>query len=157
MDHTVHVADLWRWMMGTEVETVYAESTRALHPIEVEDCGLISVTFDTGAVGTLDASWSRPKSFPTWADVYIEFVGERGLLEMDLFTQNLNFSSDRAGGMVWVPYGDDFDYLMIRDLVSMIETGGPSPVPGEDGLKSLELAIGAYRSIETGGPVRLPL
>jgi predicted dehydrogenase len=157
MDHTVHVADLWRWMMGTEVTTVYAEATRALHPIEVEDCGLLSVTFDSGAVGSLDASWSRPASFPTWADVYIEFVGEEGLLEMDLFTQNLNFYSNRAGGLVWTPYGDDFDLLMIRDFLTMVETGGPSPVTGEDGLRSLELAIAAYQSIETGRTVELPV
>lgn len=157
MDHTVHVADLWRWMLGFEVKTVYAETATSLHPIEVEDCALLSVTFDSGAIGTLDASWSRPTSFPIWGDVIIQFVGEKGLLEMDLFCQNLAFYSNDAGKMVYMPYGDDTNLLMIQDFLSRIETGGESPITGEDGLRSLEVALAAYESVRTGEPVELPL
>jgi len=157
MDHTVHVADLWRWMLGLEVASVFAETTRALHQIPVEDCGLLSVTFDNGAIGTLDCSWSRPASYPIWGDVSLQIVGEKGLLEVDLFTQNLHFASNRAGKMMYIPYGDNADLLMVGDFLAMIETGGDSPIPGEDGLRSLEVALAAYRSVETGAPVEVPL
>lgn len=157
MDHTVHVADLWRWMLGTEVKTVYAEATTARDSLSVEDCGLLSVTFENGAIGTLDTSWSYPDSYPTWGDVFIAFVGKKGILEMDLFSQNLRFSSEKAGKMTYLSYGDDVYLLLIRDFLSMIETGGESPIPGEEGLRSLELALAAYRSLSEGQPVNLPL
>jgi UDP-N-acetylglucosamine 3-dehydrogenase len=157
MDHTVHVADLWRWMMGTEIRTVYAEATTALHPIPVEDCGLLSVTFDNGAIGTVDTSWCYPDVHPTWGDVSIEFAGDKGVLEMDLFTQNLRFVSTRAGRMLYDPYGDDVYLLLIQDFLSMIATDGESPITGEDGLRSLEVVLAAYRSVKTRRPVNLPL
>lgn len=157
MDHTVHVADLWRWILGFEVRTVFAETTTALHEIPVEDCGLLSVTFDSGAIGTLDCSWSRPKSYPIWGDVSIQFVGEKGVLEMDLFSQNLHWASNRAGKTVHIPFGDNPDQLMMADFLAMMETGGKSPIPGGDGLRSLEVAVAAYRSVAAGRPEELPL
>jgi len=30
------------------------------------------------------------------------------------------------------------------------------PITGHDGLKAVEVALGAYRAAETGAPVRLP-
>jgi hypothetical protein len=39
----------------------------------------------------------------------------------------------------------------------MIRTGREPFISGYDGLKALEVALGAYRSHETGHPVRLPL
>ena len=70
MDHTVHLVDIMRWFTGSEVETVYARSNRIFHAdeVEVETGALEMLTFENGVFATIDASWSRPPYWPTWAD-----------------------------------------------------------------------------------------
>jgi len=159
MDHTVHVIDLLRWFWNTEVTEVYAEvGYNLLHPdLGIDDAGLLSFELTTGVYGTLDASWSRPKSYPTWGDVKLEVLGERGVIRADAFSQNLAVYSDQTGNSEWVHWGSNIDLGLIRDFVDMMATGREPLITGHDGLKALEVALAAYRSAERGIPVSLPL
>jgi predicted dehydrogenase len=49
------------------------------------------------------------------------------------------------------------DYLLIEDFARRVSRGEPPAITGEDGLAATELALAAYRSAETGRPVKLPL
>jgi predicted dehydrogenase len=159
MDHTVHVIDLLRWFWATEVTEVYAEiGYDLLHPgLGIDDAGLLSFTLATGAYGTLDTSWSRPESYPTWGDVKIEVVGEGGTARLDAFNQTISVASDETGRTRWVGWGSDMDMGLIRDFLEMIATGRDPFITGYDGLKALEVALGAYLSAGRGQPVPLPL
>ncbi len=159
IDHTVHVIDLLRWFWDTELTEVYAEVGHSLlHPdLGIDDAGLLSFTLATGAYGTLDTSWSRPDSYPTWGDVKLEVLGENGIARVDVFNQNLAVYSEQVGKGQWVHWGSDPDLGLIRDFVDMIATDREPFITGYDGLKALEVALGAYRSAETGAPVSLPL
>ena len=159
MDHTVHVIDLLRWFWNTEITEVYAEVGRdLLHPgLGIDDAGILSFKLGTGAYGTLDTSWSRPKSYPTWGDVKLEVLGERGIVRVDAFNQNLAVYSDQTGTGQWAGWGSNIDLGLIRDFVDMIATGREPFITGYDGLKALEVALAAYRSAECGEPVSLPL
>jgi len=44
----------------------------------------------------------------------------------------------------------------LRDFVTSALAGVPAPIPGEEGRAAVEVALAAYRSIETGRPVDLP-
>ena len=46
---------------------------------------------------------------------------------------------------------------MVKDFVTYVASNVPVSVTGEDGLKALEVALGAYKSRDTGLPVRLPM
>ena len=120
IDHTVHVIDLLRWFFDAEVSEVYAEiGVGLLHDgLDIDDAGILSFTLSNGAYGTLDTSWSRPTAFPTWGDVTIEVVAERGWARLDAFKQQLAVYSNRAS-------------------------------------KALEVALAAYRSADSGQPVRM--
>ena len=50
MDHTVHLADILRWYLGSEVVEVYAQTNRIFHADEVtvETGGLLMLTFANG-------------------------------------------------------------------------------------------------------------
>lgn len=159
IDHTVHVIDLLRWFWDTEVSEVYAEVGYGLlhRDLGIDDAGLLSFRLATGAYGTLDTSWSRPKSYPTWGDVKLEVLGERGTIHVDAFNQNLAVYSDRTGKGNWVHWGSNMDLGLIRDFIDMIVTGREPFITGRDGLKALEVALAAYRSAETGEPIPLPL
>lgn len=159
IDHSVHVIDLLRWFWNTEVVEVFAEvGFSLLHPdLGIDDAGLLSFQLAMGAYGTLDTSWSRPNSYPTWGDVKVEVLGERGIARVDAFGQNLALYSDQVGKGQWVHWGSNMDRGLIRDFVDMIATGREPFISGYDGLKALEVALAAYRSAEMGQPVPLPL
>jgi predicted dehydrogenase len=159
MDHTVHVIDLLRWFWRTEVVEVYAEvGSGLLHrDLEIDDVGMLSFRLANGVYGTLDTSWSRTKAYPTWGDVKIELVGEKGGASVDALRQHLHVTSVAEGRMQWQPWGSNMDMGLIRDFVEMIRSGREPSINGLDGLRSLEVALAAYRSAETGMPVTLPL
>ncbi len=157
IDHTVHVIDLLRWFWQTEVIEVYAEvGNSLLHPnLGIDDAGMLSFKLANGIYGTLDSSWSRPKSYPTWGDVKIDLLGEQGRVQVDAFRQHLAVSSDIVGRTDWVSWGSNLDQGLINDFISMIQDNREPFITGQDGLKALEVALAAYQSAQTGKAVIL--
>lgn len=155
MDHTVHVTDLMRWMLQDEVKEVYAEVSNNISHLDFDDVGFLSLTFERGVFGTLDASWSRPKSFPTWGDVTLEVITERGTLAMDMFAQNLVVYSDAKNSVSWHNWGGNMDDGLMGAFAKAVREGSPVPITGVDGLRAAEVALAAYRSAELLQPVTL--
>src|SRR6185312_11548988 len=123
MDHTVHVTDLMRWMLQDEVQEVYAEISNGIEHQEFDDVGFLSLTFHKGVFGTIDASWSRPKIFPTWGDVTLEVVCDNGVLSLDMFAQNLVLYSDKTHDVTWHNWGGNMDDGLIAAFAQAIAEG----------------------------------
>lgn len=157
MDHTVHVTDLMRWILQDEVREVYAEMSNNISHQDFDNVGFLSLTFQKGVFATLDASWSRPKTFPTWGDVTLDVVTDRGVVSMDMFSQNLVIYSDKNNNVSWHNWGGNMDDGLMGAFAKAIAEGSPVPVTGEDGLRAAEVALAAYRSAELQAPVVLPL
>ncbi len=158
IDHTVHVVDLMRWLTGHEVTQVYAEISSAMHHQHFDDCGSLTLEFDNGLFATLDTSWSRPKSFPYWGDVTMEVVGTDGLASMDMFNQKFVVHSDQTMRTRYDAWGSNIDTELVKGFIGMINGDWPEALAtGEDGLRAVEVAIGAYMSFEQHLPVNLPL
>jgi predicted dehydrogenase len=155
MDHTVHVVDILRWILKSEVKEVYAKMGTLIHDILVEDCGLISMKFENEIFATLDASWSRPKSFPTWGDVTFEIAGTKGSMSVDTFAQHGMLYSDEIAYSKNLYWGDDMDYLMLKDFVRCIHDDMPEPVTGKDGLEALRVTLKAYESVKKDKVVKV--
>lgn len=157
LDHTVHVIDLLRWFWGTEVSEVFAEIGRNSfsHVSPIDDAGLLSFKLANGVYGTLDTSWSRPSSYPTWGDVKIEVLGEKGLVCVDAFAQKLSVSSNQRGNTQWIGWGSDIDYGLVNDFVDMVRSGREPSITGMDGLRAMEVALAAYQAEKQGEPVKL--
>ena len=118
--------------------------------------GLLSFRLANGVFGTLDTSWSRPESYPTWGDVKLDVLGENGLISVDAFEQNLQVSSEEDGKTSWVNWGSSGDEGLVADFVDMIRADREPSVSGEDGQRALEVALAAYDSSRRGEPVALP-
>ncbi|UCH33301.1 MAG: Gfo/Idh/MocA family oxidoreductase [Armatimonadota bacterium] len=153
LDHTVHVVDLMRWILKAEIVEVYAEVDRLMHDIESDDCGTLTMTFDNGVFATLDPSWSRPKTYPTWGDVTLQIVGTKGAAAVDGFGQKLDVYDDQRGGVAWNYWGSDADLGLVADFVDAVQQDRPFGITGTDGLRALEVAMAAYRSAEEKRPV----
>ena len=155
IDHTVHVTDLMRWLLKDEVREVYCEMSNGIAHQKWDDVGFLTLTFRGGVFGTLDASWSRPKTFPSWGDVTLEVVCDNGTLTMDMFSQNLVLYSDKTNSVSWHNWGSNADDGLVGAFARAIAHGEPVPITGEDGLRAAEVAFAAYRSAELHAPVAL--
>jgi len=154
LDHTVHVVDLMRWILKSEIVEVYAEVDRLMH-VETDDCGALTMTFDNGVFATLDPSWSRPQCYPAWGDVTLQIVGTEGVAAVDGTGQKLDLYDDRRGTGAWNYWGSSPDLGLIADFVDAVENDRPFDITGTDGLRALEVAMAAYRSAEQCRPVRI--
>jgi UDP-N-acetylglucosamine 3-dehydrogenase len=149
IDHTVHVADANRVLLGAEAVEVYAESGNNMYHQSWEDCGFLTITYNNSVFTTLDSSWSRPnKSFPTWGDVTLEVIGTDGIASMDMFRQSAILHTESDGHTTELGWGSNIDAAMVADFLTLAG-GGESPTiaTGHDGLKALEVALAAYESV----------
>ncbi|TMC58837.1 MAG: Gfo/Idh/MocA family oxidoreductase [Chloroflexi bacterium] len=153
MDHTVHAADAIRWLLADEVTRVHAELGSFVYGLDVEDCGILTLDLASGAFASIDCSWSRPQTFPTWGGVTLHVVGDKATVDIDVFRQALTHYDDAAGRAKLVGWGDDLNTRMIGDFVDAILARRRVPIDGEAGLRALEVAIAAYRSAEMRRPV----
>jgi UDP-N-acetylglucosamine 3-dehydrogenase len=155
MDHTVHLADALRWALADEVVRVQAELGSFLYSLPVEDCGLLTLDLKSGAFASIDCSWSRPATYPTWGGVTMHVVGERATVDVDIFRQSLTHYDDAAGATTLVGWGDDLNAIMVGDFADALLAGRPVPIDGAAGLRSLEVVVAAYHSAELGRPVAI--
>ena len=159
MDHSVHVVDMLRWYLGSEVVEVFAEIDNLFHKDthDIDTAGLLLMTFDNGVFASLDCSWSRPRYYPMWGNVKIDLICDRGVLQTNYFIQNLTVYTDALQRSVWNFWGSDPDQALINEFVASLRKDRAPSVTGEDGLKAVEVALAAYRSAEIHQPVSLPL
>ncbi len=157
MDHTVHVADLLRWILKKEFTKVYCELGNQLHKgsLKTDDVGSLHLEMEGGVQISHVASWSRPKSFPTWGDVTIQFIGSKGVLDVDAFNQKINVYSDAAMKAEWAHYGGNPDTGLVTDFVQSIHERRDPSITGIDGLRAVEVTVAAYQSHKTGKTVKI--
>ena len=157
MDHTVHLADIMRWCLDSEVVEIYSQTNHILHAdmVEVETAGLLMVTFDNGVFASIDCSWNKPFNYPTWGGLTMELISERGLTVVDAFSQNLNLYQQEPADHNWSYWGSDVNQAMIEEFVSAIKEQRQPLVSGEDGYRALEITLAAYQSAAENQPVQL--
>lgn len=151
MDHTVHVADTLRWMLGVEATSVYAEVGSFFGAEGTDDAGILTLELEggriaDGAFATIDPSWSRGSGYPTWGDFTLRITGASGVLHVDGFADHLTIFDHDAGNTVWTHTGEDMNALMIRDFIRCLRGGSAETATGLDGLRALEIVLAAYDS-----------
>jgi len=155
MDHTVHLADLYRWMFGVEVGEVTAAISNPFDAeVEVDTAGLLLLKLENGVPASIDASWSRPSNYPRWGHLKMEIVGQKGSLLLDAFAGHLHVWRGAGGrGYEWAGFHPDPNQGMIESFVSSLRAGRQPPVSWNDGFEAMRVALAAYRSAAEGAPV----
>ena len=136
---------------------MYAVANRILQErfAGVETGGLVSMRFASGVSATIDCSWSKPRSYPTWGGLSVQAVGTGGAFGIDAFRQRLAVYGTRETGISWPTWGPDADREMLAEFVSMVRDDREPAVTGVDGLRAVEIVDAAYRSIAASAPVSL--
>lgn len=157
-DHTVHVADLLDDLFdGAQAKSVYATSNSILHhdDVETETSGLVSIEYDNGVIATIDCSWSKPDSYPTWGGLTLQLIGSHGIADMDAFNQRVDGHSEDRKNAYWFAYGANADQALVQDFLDAVSTGRTAHPDGRSGLRTVKIVQAAYESVRTGTTISL--
>jgi predicted dehydrogenase len=157
MDHIVHLADVFCWLLDAAPERVYAVGNRIVHSevVTVETSGLVMLDYADGVFASIDCSWNRPLDYPSWGGIGLSVVGDGGTVEVDAMRQRLTrFGGGQPFG--WTPWGVDINQLMIDDFLAAVRDRREPAVTGRDGLIATTVALAALESAAAGAPVAWP-
>jgi predicted dehydrogenase len=164
MNQCIHNIDLLQWMMGGEIERVYAECDTYLRDIEAEDFGAIVIRFKNGAIGIVEGSACvYPKNLEETLSIFGETgaVSIGGLAVNELETwrfdgddeasikEDVNIKIDNVYGEGHTP--------LFKDVIDAINDNRAPLISGEEGKKAMSIILAAYKSRKTGLPVQFPL
>ena len=147
IDHVVHVTDLLRDLLDEDVVKVQAQIGNNMYGKDWDDTAMVTLEFPSGIFATLDSSWSRPTSYKTWGDVTMNIVGEKGLIELDMFGQHIQQFRSNSPTHVAQGFGSDLDGAMVDAFIRGVLDGDPIPTTLHDGLQASRVAIQCYESV----------
>lgn len=164
MNQCIHNIDLLQWMLGGEIERVYAETETFRNPIEGEDFGAILVRFKNGSIGIIEGSAVvYPKNLEETLSVFgtegTVVIGGLAVNELKTWRfKNEDEGKVKADLQVEIEnvYGKGHTPL-IRDVIEAINNDRKPYISGEDAIIPLSIILAAYKSKKTGLPVEFPL
>jgi UDP-N-acetyl-2-amino-2-deoxyglucuronate dehydrogenase len=164
MNQASHYVDLLEWLIGP-VESVQCYSATLARNIEVEDTGVLSVRWRSGALGSVNVTML---TYPRNLEGSITILGEKGSVRLGGLAvnevQHWEFAEpDPDDELVSAAtyettsvYG--FGHRLYYENVIRVMRGEAAPeTDGREGLRSLELLTAAYLSARDGRRVSLPL
>lgn len=158
VDLAPHDVDIMRFLAGTDVIRVYAETEKRLHT-EHEDLLWGTLRFADGVVGGLEINWLTPTKIRETL-----VLGERGLFRVDDLTQDLYFfENEQAKALTWsalatlkgVSEGGMTRFAIprfeplkaeLQAFIQAVQGNELVPVTGEDGLAALKLSLALVQS-----------
>jgi UDP-N-acetyl-2-amino-2-deoxyglucuronate dehydrogenase len=164
MNQASHYVDLLDWLIGP-IESIQAYTGTLARNIEVEDTGVISLRWRSGALGSMNVTML---TYPKNLEGSITILGEKGTVriggvavndiqrwefaEPDADDEKVKSASYETTSV----YG--FGHPLYYDNVIQVLRGEAEPeTDGREGLKSLETLIATYISARDGRRVPLPL
>lgn len=141
IDNGCHSVDVARFLLGP-IARVQAQFGRRAQPIAVEDTARILFTSRSGALGSIDLSWSVHKE----TDSYVRIHGTRGVVEV-----GWKASRWKSVGGDWRRFGDGYDKVaafagQLADFVAAAADGAQPVIGDADALASVAVVDCAYRS-----------
>lgn len=164
MNQASHYVDLLDWLIGP-VESVQAYTATLARDIEVEDTGVMSIKWRSGALGSMNVTML---TYPRNLEGSITIIGEKGTVRIggvavneiqhwefatplpeDESIKSANYQTTSVYG-----FGHPLYY---KNVIDVLRGRAEAETDGREGLKSLELLIATYLSARDGKRVSLPL
>ena len=161
LDMTIHDFDMARFLIGSEVEEVYAVGAVKIDPAIGEagdiDTAMITLVFENGVIGTIDNSRQAVFGY----DQRVEVFGSEGMAISENVTPNrvrvLNAESvkeDLPLNFFMERYVTSYVNEM-NEFVGAVRNGTSPPVGGRDGKMPVLIGQAALKSLQEGRPVRI--
>ncbi len=150
VDLATHDVDIMRYLSGSEVTRVYAETARQIHT-DHEDLLSGLLRFADGTIGVLDINWLTPTKIRQ-----LTITGEKGMFQVNYLNQDLYFYEndwihsqwDAISAISGVSEGNMLRLRLDRaeplrreleQFVAAVRGEAATIVSGEDGLKAVEI------------------
>lgn len=166
MNQCIHNIDLLQWMMGGEIESVYAQIGRFLRDIEAEDFGAIIIRFKSGAIGIIEGSACV---YPKNLEETLSIFGEKGtsviggLAVNKIQTWRFEDDLDSEEGII-KNQEDDPDSVygfghtpLFKDFIDSIKEDRQPLINGEEGKKAVNIILAAYKSSKEKNVIDFPV
>jgi myo-inositol 2-dehydrogenase/D-chiro-inositol 1-dehydrogenase len=161
LDMTIHDFDMARYLVGAEVDSVYAAGGVMVNP-EIGaagdiDTAVITLHFANGVLGTIDNSRQAVYGYDQRAEVF----GSKGMVGCTNNLPNSAVVSNAAGIHGALPlffFVERYTESYIAEMRAFLECileDTPPPVTGLDGRIPVVIGYAAKRSYEEKRPVRL--
>ena len=164
MNQASHYVDLIDWLIGP-LESLQAYTATLARNIEVEDTGVVSFKWRSGALGSMNVTMlTYPKNF----EGSITIIGEKGTVrigglavneiqhwefkESDPDDENVIEASDQTTSVYG--YGHPLYY---KNVIDVLQGKADPEADGRENLHSLEILTAIYISSRDGKRVSLPL
>lgn len=161
LDMTIHDFDLARFLIGSEIEEVYAAAGVLVEPaigaLGDLDTALVTLKFANGALGTIDNSRRAVYGY----DQRVEIFGGDGAVRVD--NDHPNTAVIGTGDAIrrdalQRSFLDRYRESYVTEMQAFVDAalaGQPPPVSGADGRIAVVLGLAARRSYDENRPVRL--
>lgn len=145
-DSGSHLVDIVMWVTGMKVKEVFAKQEN--FDTEVDINSTLSMKFENGALGSMSVIGNAPG----WYEDH-SIVGSKGALYLRQGLGLLHYDAVGKPVEVKLPkQNDDPDANFVRCIL-----GKAKPeTPPECGLRTIEVTEAAWKSAESGKPVRVP-
>lgn len=161
LDMTIHDFDMARFLMGEEVEEIYATGGVRVDPKIGEagdiDTAIITLRFESGAIGTINNSRKAIYGY----DQRVEVFGSEGVVKVSNNTPHTAVVSNANGVHSPLPlfffierYAEAYIAEM-KEFIECIQQDTAPPVTGIDGRIPVVMAYAAKKSFEENRPVKL--
>lgn len=164
MNQASHYVDLIDWLIGP-LESLQAYTATLARRIEVEDSGVVSLRWRSGALGSMNVTML---TFPKNLEGSITILGETGTVRIGGVAVNQiehwEFAEPRpedtriaeASYETTSVYGFGHP-LYYANVIDVLRGEAEPETDGRGGLRSLEVLTAIYRSARDGQRVHLPL
>lgn len=161
LDMTIHDFDMARYIVGKEVEEVYAKGAVLVDP-DIGDAGdidtaVVTLTYTDGTMAVIDNSREASYGY----DQRIEVFGSKGMVQSDNNFHDSHKLYNKEGIHAALPlhfflerYQEAYK-TEIADFIKGLENGTMMPVDGNDGLQSLKIGLAALKSLHEKRPVKI--
>jgi UDP-N-acetylglucosamine 3-dehydrogenase len=150
IDLATHDVDIMRFLSGSDVNRVFAETARQIHT-EHEDLVSGLLRFTDGSIGVLDINWLTPTKIRE-----LMITGERGMFHVNYLTQDLYFYENNYVKSDWDTISNisgvsEGDMIRLRidkaeplkveldRFIRAVRGEEVEIMPGADGLAALEI------------------
>lgn len=166
MNQCIHNIDILQWMIGGEIESIYAQTGTFLRDIEAEDFGAIIIRFKNGSIGIVEGSACV---YPRNLEETLSIFGEKGTVvigglavnkietwrfedEKDDEYEVINECNEEVDNV----YGKGHIELF-KDFTDCIKEDREPLINGIEGKKAMEIVLGAYMSQWSNRKIHYPL
>lgn len=154
MNQAIHYIDLLEWLIGP-VKSIFSYKATRNRDIEAEDTAVIAIEWDKGVIGTMAVTMV---TYPKNLEGSITIIGSNGsakvggvaLNKYEYFYFDEEYNENEILSKNYDPknvYGSGHNEYYKNISESLLNKANPI-CSGEEGLSSLKMVIGAYKSAQ---------